>query len=161
METEPYFYWKKERKADKWKALQDVSGAREKAVEAGAMFTTWMTFSRPYTNSGAPEPMRYGDLPLDFDDAKNPENALQDMRDLCLVHLPEFYGIDPYEIEFFLSGGKGFHAVIPEECMGASDGDTHLPLIYKKMVAQWAASFDLKTIDHSLFCIIAVRFTFE
>jgi putative DNA primase/helicase len=151
METEPYFYWKKEKKMDKWKVLQDVPGALEGAVESGAMFRTWMSFSKPYTNSGSPEPIRYGDLPLDFDDAENPQNALQDMRDLCLVHLPEFYGIDPYEIEFFLSGGKGFHAVIPQQCLGAGDGDTHLPLIYKRMVSQWIAAYELKALDPKIY----------
>ena len=149
----PYFYWKREKKADKWKVLQDLPGARERAKNAGAMFTTWTTFSKPYTNSGTPEPIRYGDFPKDFDDAENPENALREMRDLCLVFLPELYGIDPYEIEFYLSGSKGFHAVIPAKCFNAVEGDTHLPLIYKKMMAQWAATFSLKTVDHSLYCM--------
>ena len=150
MET-PLFYWKKEKKQDHWKPRRDKPGARERAIKQGAMFFTWTEFSGPYTNSGAPEPMRYGDGPLDFDDAENPENSLKDLRELCLLRLPEEYGIDAYEIEYYLSGAKGFHAVIPRKCLGSVDGDTHLPLIYKKMVAQWAASYNLKTLDHSLY----------
>ena len=142
-------YWKEEPKARKWKPIEDTPEARQTAINKKAMFFTWMKFSKPY-NESEPEPIRTGDLPLDFDDQAHPENALKDLRALCLVHLPE-YGIDPYEIDYFLSGGKGFHAIIPDKCLGSTDGHTHLPLIYKKMVSEWAVTFTLKTIDMSLY----------
>ena len=153
-ENIPVIYWKEETRKRVWKPIEDTHAARKEAIRKGAMFFTWMEFSEPYTNSGSPEPNRTGDNPLDFDNKEHPEKALDELRHLCLVYLPELYGIDPYEIEFYLSGGKGFHAVIPRKCLAAVDGDTHLPLIYKKMVAQWAASLDLQTLDHSLYCMM-------
>jgi hypothetical protein len=81
------------------------------------------------------------------------KDALIELRTLCLNHLPEFYDIDPHEIQFFLSGGKGFHAVISSRLLNAQDGDPQLPLIYKRIVSGWKEELKLKTLDMSLFCM--------
>jgi hypothetical protein len=71
----------------------------------------------------------------------------------CLVHLPELFDLDPYAISYYVSGLKGFHAVIPAELFNAHGGDPQLPKIYKEMVAGWKNQFKLKTLDLSLYCM--------
>jgi hypothetical protein len=152
MEAEKLFvYWKEEAKERKWKCIPDTVKERFKAVKKGAMFFTCTSLSEPYKGDGQPEPVRFGDLLLDFDNAADPGQAFKDLRHLCLVYLPELYQIDPYSIQFFLSGGKGFHAVIPAELFNAQDGDPYLPLIYKKIVSDWKERFEIKTLDMSLY----------
>ena len=145
-----WIYWKEEEKNRKWKIIPDTPAARKIAIKQGAMFFTWNSFSKP-PKDGEPEPIRFGDFPLDFDNEKDPGHALQDLKTLCLVHLPEIYDVDPYAIKFYLSGGKGFHAVLPASLFGAQDGDPYLPLIYKKIATLWKSEFNLKTLDLSLY----------
>ena len=115
------------------------------------MFFTWTAFSEPYKGNGQAEPHRWGNFPLDFDCKDNPENALRDIRSLCLVHLPEFFGVDPYGIEFYASGSKGFHAIISAKLFDAQDGDPYLPLSFKRIAADWKQKCDLPTLDLSLY----------
>jgi len=153
MEQERYLYWMRETGNRKWNPIYDTEERRKLAIKSGAMFFTSISFSDLFSNNGQPEPTRYGDLPLDFDCKENPDKALQDMKHLCLHHLPELYDVDPYDIKFFCSGSKGFHAVIPKELFSLEDGDPYLPLIYKRIVADWAARFDLKTADHTMYAM--------
>ena len=127
--TDKFVYWKEETPVAPWNLIHDTPEARQQAIKAGAMFTTWASLSSPYEGNGHPEPRRWGDLPLDFDSKENVQQALDHLRTLCLVHLPEFYGIDPYDIHFYLSGGKGFHAIIPAKLLNAEGGDPHLPMV--------------------------------
>jgi hypothetical protein len=150
---ERYRYWKKEKKDTPWQLIPDTFKDRMQAIQDGAMFFTWAALSAPYTGNGQPEQVRYGNLPLDFDDADDPAQARKDVQALCLVHLPETYNIDPYAIQYSLSGGKGFHANIPAEIFGAQDGDPYLPLIYKKIALKWKEQFELTTLDTSLYCM--------
>lgn len=138
-------------KPNLWHLIPDTPDDRKKAIEKGIMYATWASLSKPYKDSQQHEPTRFGDFPLDFDDAVNPENALNDLRALCLLHLPELYGIDPYAISFFASGSKGFHAIIPARLFDAQDGDPYLPLSYKKIAAEWKERFNLQTLDLSLY----------
>ncbi len=115
------------------------------------MFFTWCALSQPHNGNGGPEPHRWGDFPLDFDSKENPQKALDDLRQLCLLHLPELCNMDPYAVQYFASGSKGFHAVIPADLLGAKDGDTFLPLIYKRIAAEWKERFSLSTLDLSLY----------
>jgi len=144
-------YWKEEPADRKWKTIPNTPEARQHAIKQGAMFFTWTSLSEAYKDNGQPEPHRQGDFPLDFDHKEKPEKALQDLRTLCLVHLPELFGIDPYAIEFYASGSKGFHAVIPAKLFDAQDGDTYLPLSYKRIAAEWKEKLNLQTLDLSLY----------
>jgi len=141
-------YWKEEAKQRAWKLVPDIETEIEKAIQAGAMFKTWASFSSDPGNGN--KVTRFGDFPLDFD-SEDPEKALQDMRTLCLTHLSDIYNLDPYAIEFYCSGSKGFHAVIPCKCFGAEAGDVYLPLIYKKMASLFKETFGLETLDLSLY----------
>jgi len=145
--AERYLYWKEEPKKRTWQKIPDTVEARQSAIKNGAMFFTWTTFS----DNGQPEPHRWGKFPLDFDSKENPQIALDHIRQLCLVHLPEFYDIDPYAISFYASGEKGFHAEIKPRLFDAQDGDPYLPLIYKRIAAGWVERFDLETLDLSIY----------
>jgi hypothetical protein len=148
-----FIYWKPELKESNWIPIPDTEEARQTAIKNGAMFFTWASLSTPYTNSGNPEPHRWGDCPLDFDCPSDIKTALTDLRTLCLSHLPQIYDIDPHEINFFLSGSKGFHAVIPARLFGTEAGDPQLPLIYKKIASKWKDDLKLKSLDLCLYCM--------
>jgi putative DNA primase/helicase len=146
-------YWKKEKPKSTWELMVDAEQDLPSVVKKGAMFVTWNAFSESPKGNGHPEPIRFGDLPLDFDSKEDPEKALKDLQVLCLVHLPEIYGIDPYDIKFYCSGSKGFHAVIPAELFGAENGDPYLPVIYKRIVSDWEEKVRLATIDLSMYAM--------
>lgn len=150
METKQFIYHTTENPG-KWQLIPNTEQARKQAIKQGAMYFTWTALSEPFKGNGEPEPHRFGDFPLDFDSRETPENALQDLRTLCLVHLPELFGVDPYGIKFYASGSKGFHAVIPAKYFDAQDGDPYLPLHYKRIAAEWKEKLNLQTWDLSLY----------
>ena len=141
-----YIYWTTEQKGP-WKCIADTPEAREQAIQHGAMFFTNTSLSRPWENSGTPEPRRRGDFCVDFDGP----GAIQNARDLFLVHLPDLYGADPYECRFFMSGQKGVHVEVPSVCFGAADGDPLLPKVYKRIAAELKAMFNLDTLDMAVY----------
>jgi hypothetical protein len=147
-----WIYWKPERKQARWGLIPDDAQARQKAINQGAMFFTWMAFSVPVNGNGGPEAFRFGDFPLDFD-APNIADALKDLRALCFYHLPKLYEADPHEMQFYLSGAKGFHCILPAKWFNSQNGDPRLPLVYKAIASQWKSQFNLSTLDLSLFCM--------
>jgi hypothetical protein len=121
-------YWKEEEEKRPWKYIAYKQQAMNDAIKKGAMFFTWNKFEfEPW--DGKSEPKRYGNLVLDFDCKEKPQKALDDMKNLCLVHLPEHYEVDPHSIRFFASGSKGFHSVISPFVFDAEVGHTNLPII--------------------------------
>ncbi len=145
-------YWKEEAAERAWKSMPDTPEAAADAIRKGAMFISTPALSKPYDDKNPnAEIMRFANLVLDFDDKANPANALRELL-VLIGHISEMYGLDPYSILLWCSGGKGFHAKISAESFGSQAGDVYLPLIYKKMVCQWAASLELKTIDTSMYC---------
>ena len=73
------FYWKQETSNRPWHCSPDTPEAKGEAIKKGAMFFTWQSLSEPYKGNGQPEPIRYGNLPLDFDDAIDPGKAVKEM----------------------------------------------------------------------------------
>jgi hypothetical protein len=116
------------------------------------MFFTWACVSHE-PGPGWPEPNRRGDLPLDSDCKNSPLHALADLRKLTCFFLPEKYGIDPWDIRFFCSGSKGFHAEVPAHFFGLQNGHPELPLIYRRLVNGWVEELGLTTIDLSMYCM--------
>lgn len=145
-------YWKVERPDSHWNWIPDTSRALAAATEAGAMYVTWVSFSHE-PGEAREEPTRYGDLPLDFDHKTDPGQALEDLRRLCLFYLPEKFGIDPWGLRFYCSGGKGFHAEIPARNFGLDGGYPELPRIYRKIVQSWVDELQLHTLDLSMYAM--------
>ena len=148
-EQQNVIYWKEKEAERKWKLIPATDEARREALEKGAMFETWVSFSEEPGNGS--EPVRFGDFPLDFDSSSDPSEALQELKTLCFVHLEELFSLDAYAIEYFCSGGKGFHAVIPAYCFGSQGGDPLLPLIYKKIAVELKEILQGQTLDLSLY----------
>lgn len=132
--------------------IADTTEERMRAIRAGAAFFTWTSFSHPPA-PGTLEPVRFGDMPLDFDCKRAPQVAMAELRRLCCNYLPERYGVDSWDMRFFLSGGKGFHAEIPSHLFGLESGHPKLPVIYRRLVQSWADELKLTTVDLSLYCM--------
>jgi hypothetical protein len=141
-------YWMPEQKGP-WNLIHDTRKGREWAIKRGAMFISWAPLSHE-PKDGEPEPHRWGDFPFDFDDGDDPGNALSDLNKLvmgiCLL-----YHLDFNAIQYYASGSKGFHVIIPAEVFGAEDGDPYLPLIFKRIASRWKAEFELGTMDLSIY----------
>jgi putative DNA primase/helicase len=149
----PYIrYAKIERPESLWWVIHDTPADIKKAKRDGAMFVTTPALSFPYVDGG-PEPNRRDDLVLDLDSRDNPQLALDDLRKLCMSYLPETYGIPTWDIKFYCSGSKGFHAEIPAHFFGLQDGHPELPIIYKRLVQGWMKTLGLTTVDMSMYCL--------
>ena len=116
-----------------WKVIPDSETARKQALEDGyTAFSTTVFSYEPV--DGKPEPIRYGSLFLDIDYKLDPEIAVNFTRDLVWGTLFGMYGVNPYSLKYWISGGKGCHVEIPAKIFGAEDGHPFLPCIYKEMV---------------------------
>jgi hypothetical protein len=139
-----------ERPQADWIQIPATPDSDAQAARVGAMFTT--TPALEYVpEPGKPEPNRIGDLILDFDSKIEPQRALDDLRRLCCFFLPETYGLDPWDIRFFCSGGKGFHAEIASRFFGLEAGHPKLPLVFKRLVQGWIEELGLTTLDLSVY----------
>lgn len=147
--TNRVLYWKEEARERPWKCIPDTPEARQEARNKGAMYFTLCTLSQPYDENG-PEPHRWGNLVLDFDDAEDPARARADVMRL-VAHLEGAYGVSPYQLGYAPTGSKGFHVEIPALIYGGQDGDPHLPLIFRRMAARLAADVDLPTLDLGIY----------
>ena len=151
-------YWKRLNPKEAWKYAAEDS-IDDLIERKGAAFTTWMAFdSEPpvderdnYDTLGV---VRYGDLPLDFDDSKNISTA-RNAACLAAEHLNSEYGLSFSDIDIYISGSKGFHLVISRYSLGSEDGDILLPLIYKELVSDWfpKGNPDYASLDMCLYCM--------
>ncbi len=121
----------------KWEFIPNTPEARTDAINRG--FTAFSTYSfesePPKSNPRGqiPEPMRYGDLWMDFDDKQNPANAIMQARDLLLQFIYKA-GLDLSMLKIYMSGSKGCHICIPAVIFGGENGDPYLPEIHKQFV---------------------------
>ncbi|MBB5142299.1 DUF927 domain-containing protein [Desulfovibrio intestinalis] len=118
-------------------------GIRE-AVADGYTAISIYEFSHPF-EKGKAQPMRYGDMVLDFDAKKelfdndgislgkvgDIGKALEAVRIFSRL-LTQKYDVNPNQLHYYASGGKGFHVVIPRELIGSEAGDIELPAIYRR-----------------------------
>lgn len=144
-------YWSRESGDRTWFSMPDIPEARTQALKHGAMFFSFPMFDR-LPVEGQPEPKRFGPMVIDFDSKTDPARAFQEARQL-LAHLADYYTLDANALEYYASGSKGCHVIIPPECFGAVDGDPALPLVFKRFAAEWKTDLNLETIDMSLFCM--------
>ena len=115
-----------------WHLIGDTEEERAKAIQEGATAFTTMSFSFP-PEEGKPEPTRFGDLILDFDSKDDPKTAIME-----LIYFVEWliseYDVNPRFLQYWISGGKGCHLLIPARMFGGEEGDPLLPCIHEKMV---------------------------
>lgn len=134
MRTRYFCYAKKYKGKPGRRVWQEYSEeALAKALSDGAEFVSTMTFShRP--KQGEPEPIRNGDLVLDFDHNDDPVKAVTEalnfIKGLILL------GVDPRTLRIYLSGKKGVHVIVPAACYGDAEGDALLPRIHNDFVSK-------------------------
>ncbi|MFT4302614.1 MAG: DUF927 domain-containing protein [Desulfovibrio sp.] len=141
-----------------WREYSASKEGIKEAVRDGYTAISIYEFSGP-VEKGKPQPMRYGDMVLDFDAKKelldNDENSLGKVGDIdkALKAVRIFsrllnnkYGINPSHLHYYASGGKGFHVVIPRELIGSKSGDIELPAIYRHMLSQTLNMFTTKNL---------------
>lgn len=153
-----FVYWKREKKNDSWK-IAKVDEIPELIKKNGAMFATWASFDKPPMDNERDDieafsVTRFGDLPLDFDAKGDIEKARKGVLAVTEV-LTKNFNVNVNELQFFISGGKGFHLVISREIICSENGDKFLPLIYKSMVNEMFPEGDerFSCIDRSLYCM--------
>lgn len=141
-----------------WSVYPASEEGIKEAVLDGYTAVSIYEFSHP-VEGGKAQPMRYGDMVLDFDAKKelldNHGNSLGKVGDIGKALeavrifssiLNKKYGVDPTHLLYYASGGKGFHVVIPRELIGSESGDIELPAIYRHMLSQilnWVTTKEL------------------
>jgi hypothetical protein len=139
-------YWTTE-PPGKWQPIEDRPDVQDRAREKGAMFLTCHAIDGDPAQD--PPPNRRGDMHLDFDSDTEPGLVLEEMVK-AIAHLETAYGVDPYQLEVFLSGGKGGHIEIPAIIVGIEPGP-FLHLEQKRFACKLAADLDLKTLDVKIY----------
>jgi len=138
-----------------WQFIEDTPLARQQAIVDGATAFTSMSFSNE-PEKGKPEPIRYGDLIIDFDCKDNPSKAIADMLTF-ITNIVANYNIDPRMLRYWMSGNKGCHLAIPAKIFGGEDGDPYLPLIHRAMVDKLLDLNRMRdgseSVDFSLYCM--------
>lgn len=135
MDTVCYTYWEHaDPPHEERHLIEDTPEAREQALREGATAFCTVSFSEPY-EEGKPEPVRYGDLYLDFDSREDPIQAIDEAVSF-VKNLTMTYDIDPEMLRYWLSGGKGCHIAIPDVLYGGEHGDAYLPIIHSRMVKE-------------------------
>lgn len=127
-----------------WREYPASTDGIKEAVGDGYTAISIFEFSGP-VEKGKPQPMRYGDLVLDFDAKKelldNDGNPLGKVGDIAKALegvrifsrlLAKKYDVTPNHLHYYASGGKGFHVIIPRELIGSEAGDIELPAIYRR-----------------------------
>jgi len=121
-----------------WKLIPDTPEARAEAETNGARHFSIYSFS---ADPGVEKDViRYGDLIVDFDSHEGAYAAVVAAQDFVTV-LSHYYGV-PYEsIDYYLTGGKGCHLVIPAILFGGEEGDPELPHIHRRMLERITNNF--------------------
>ncbi len=127
-----------------WREYPASKEGIKEAVRDGYTAISIYEFSGP-VEKGKTQPMRYGDMVLDFDAKKelfdNDENSLGKVGDIDKALeavrifsrlLTKKYDVNPNHLHYYASGGKGFHVIIPRELIGSEAGDIELPAIYRR-----------------------------
>ena len=130
-----------------WSMYAASEDGIKEAVLDGYTAISIYEFSHP-VEKGKAQPMRYGDMVLDFDAKKerldNYGNSLGKVGDIgkaleavrTFIKIINKYGVNPQNLQYYASGGKGFHVVVPREVIGSEAGDIELPAIYRQMLNQ-------------------------
>ena len=75
-----------------------------------------------WTEKGKPEPTRFGDLILDFDSKDDSKTAIMELIYFVELLRSE-YDVNPRFLQYWISGGKGCHLLIPARMFGGEEGD--------------------------------------
>ena len=150
------YSWNRNKSNSTWKFIENSSEARQKAIEEGA--TDFSIFSFEYEpTTERPNPLRFGDLFIDFDSKKSPFLAIKEMYLFCRYYY-EVWDINPKQFIIWLSGGKGCHLQIPAIIFSGEEGDRYLPVLHRELMEKMLSEANLygldgRYIDRSLYCL--------
>lgn len=140
----PRRHWKHEPERGAWHLIADSPDLMARLPEK-AHFVTAL----PYTLM--PDGLRHYQGPLYWEhDADDPAQALADLR-RCLEVLYIEYDLPLEAVHVWHSGGRGYHATIPLQVLGAEAGHPDLPRIYKTMVDQLFPTSIAPTLDRRVY----------
>lgn len=140
-----------------WAVFSASDEGRASAIQQGYTAASIMSFSKEY-KKGEPEPLRFGDLVIDFDNKENAHRAIEVGRQF-LMKMNKIYGLDLYHLRYWMSGNKGCHIAIPAKLFSGDAGDVNLPKIHKTMLqficlrCFHRLAEEIKNIDMSLYCM--------
>ena len=122
----------------RWQVIKESRKLDKELKEVGARKVTILSLSAPVDDDDPDgnRKIRYKG-PLYFDiDSKDLREATESAR--TLVHKLKEYGVHEEDIEIYCSGSKGYHILVPYECIvvGKTQGVPLLPLIYKRMAME-------------------------
>ena len=133
METQFFVYASTPESKRTWIFIPDTLEARTEAISEGC--TAFSTMSFAYEpEKGKIEPIRRGDLWMDFDHKKYPELAVKAARDFVDELCHRYAGVDPDMLRYYMSGSKGVHIAIPAVVFGGEHGHPELPRIHAEML---------------------------
>lgn len=141
-----YSYYQMEGGSESWKPIPT---ANIPAIPE-AMFVTILAVSTPVGDEMTKEELaevKYkGPFYVDFDAAESPESTAKHVQ--TFLKSLELLGVFSDQLEIYISGGKGFHVIIPEEIFmtkPAKQGMTLLAQTYKEMAFELAVpTLDLR-----------------
>lgn len=118
-----------------WIPVPD-DGAEQAALAEGAVRLTVLCTSKilgGIDSEEAPKDVKFhGPLYFDIDHKEDIELAIASANKLC-DRLIEEYGMDPADIQVFLSGSKGLHLFIAPKHFGLERSEPRLPKVYMEM----------------------------
>ena len=116
-----------------------AEGAEAAALEQGAVRLTVLSTSKALgglDGEAVPKDVRfYGPLYFDIDHKEDLALAIESANRL-VTRLVEEYGVDPSDIQAFLSGSKGLHLFLLPHTFGLERPVLRLPGIYREMAKQ-------------------------
>ena len=116
-----------------------AEGAEAAALAQGAVRLTVLSTSKALgglDGEAVPKDVRfYGPLYFDIDHKEDLALAIESANRL-VTRLVDEYGVDPADIQAFLSGSKGLHLFLQPQCFGLERPVLRLPGIYREMATQ-------------------------
>lgn len=116
-----------------------AEGAEAAALEQGAVRLTVLSTSKALgglDGEAVPKDVRFfGPLYFDIDHKEDLALAI-DSANRLVTRLVEEYGVDPSDIQAFLSGSKGLHLFLQPSTFGLERPVLRLPGIYREMAKQ-------------------------
>lgn len=132
MDTNRFVYFGNPDRHKPWIFKPHLYEEIQKTIDDGYTAISSMQFSSEVLD-GNPEPVRYGPLLMDFDSHDGPIPAVNAAAQF-MDKLNLYFGVDPNQCKYWLSGSKGCHVEIPAEIFGGEAGSVLLPYIHKTML---------------------------
>lgn len=138
-----------------WVAISNTEEYIQKAIANGYTAISTTAFSHE-PHSSKPEPIRKGSLFLDIDCKHDQIKGIWAAQKFVEIFCRQF-AVHADSLHYWISGGKGCHIEIPAEIIGAQEGDTNLPQIYKFMIAVIMCRYKIRNLDNyldmSMYCM--------